>query len=61
VTPEQREHYEERAAIREYDAGFSREEAERLAREDVQAEVLIAPEAVKESSTGRLQGAHERR
>lgn len=32
---EQRERFEERAAIREYDAGFPRAEAERLARLDV--------------------------
>ena len=30
-----RERYEERAAILEYDAGYQREEAERLAREMV--------------------------
>ena len=32
MTPTQREDYEERAAILEYDAGFSRSEAERRAR-----------------------------
>ena len=30
------EEFEERAAIREYDGGFSREEAERLARQDLE-------------------------
>lgn len=35
MTPEQRERFEERAAIREYEGGFTREEAERLAWEDV--------------------------
>lgn len=33
---EQQELFNERAAIREYDGGLQREEAERLAREDVQ-------------------------
>jgi hypothetical protein len=32
------EEFEERAAIREYDGGFSREEAERLARLDLKME-----------------------
>jgi hypothetical protein len=31
LTPEQREHFEERAAIIEFDAGVPREEAERRA------------------------------
>lgn len=33
---EQKELFEERAGIREFDGGLSREEAERLAHEDVQ-------------------------
>lgn len=37
MTDEQ-EFYEERAAIREYLGGFSREEAERLAREEMEQE-----------------------
>lgn len=36
MTDEQ-ERYEERAAVREYLGGFSREEAERLAREELAA------------------------
>lgn len=36
LTEDEREHYEERAAIREFDGGLSREESERLAREDVE-------------------------
>lgn len=32
-----REEFEERAAIRQYDGGFSREEAERLAAEEIAA------------------------
>lgn len=35
LTSDEREDYEERAAIREYEAGFTREEAERLALEDM--------------------------
>lgn len=35
LTPGEREFFEERAAIRQYDAGYKREEAERLARLDV--------------------------
>ena len=35
LTPEQREDWEERAAIMEYDGAMSREDAERLALEDV--------------------------
>lgn len=35
MTESQREAYEERAAILEYDAGYPRKEAERLAREMV--------------------------
>lgn len=35
LTPEQRLEWEERAAIREYDGGYSREESERLALEDL--------------------------
>lgn len=35
LTPEQRLYFEERAAIREYEGGFSREKAERLAWEDL--------------------------
>lgn len=34
LSPERKERFEERAAIREFDGGFSREEAERLAMED---------------------------
>lgn len=37
-----REHFEERAAIREFDAGFPRAEAERLAREAVRDHPLPA-------------------
>jgi hypothetical protein len=33
-------HYEERAAIMEYEGGLSRDEAERLAREDIENERL---------------------
>lgn len=36
LTEDEREHYEERAAIREFEGGASREDAERLAREDVE-------------------------
>lgn len=39
LTPEQLEDYEERAAIREYMGNMSREEAERLALEDVRTSV----------------------
>lgn len=39
---EQQELFEERAGIREYDGGLSREEAERLAREDVQQALFTA-------------------
>jgi hypothetical protein len=35
MTDDQREAYEERAAILEFDAGMTREEAERLAMEEV--------------------------
>jgi hypothetical protein len=35
LPPDQRERYEERAAIMEFDAGLSRAEAERLALEEV--------------------------
>ena len=35
LSPEQREHYEERAAIMEYDGGLTRAEAERRAMEAV--------------------------
>lgn len=38
LTPNQREAYEERAAILEYDAGMSRKEAERKALEMVKQE-----------------------
>ena len=34
-----REAFEERAAIREYDGGFNRQEAERLAHDDLRARV----------------------
>lgn len=37
MTDEQREIYEERAAVFEFMGGLSREEAERLAREEVEA------------------------
>ena len=37
LSEDEREHYEERAAIREYEGGLPREESERLAREDVEA------------------------
>ncbi len=37
LTSADRELYEERAAIREYDGGMSRREAEKAAWEDVQA------------------------
>ena len=36
MTPDERELWEERAAILEFDAGFSRDEAERLAREQLE-------------------------
>lgn len=36
MTEDDKDHYEERAAIREYDAKYPREEAERLAMEDVE-------------------------
>jgi len=35
MNPDEKERFEERAAIREYLGGFTREEAERLALEDV--------------------------
>jgi len=35
MTKDEQERFEERAAILEYDAGYTREEAERLAREMV--------------------------
>jgi hypothetical protein len=35
LTPAEREHYEERAAILEYDAGFPRREAERRALAEI--------------------------
>ena len=35
MTPEQREYFEERAAIREFDGGIPRAEAERLAMQDL--------------------------
>lgn len=38
LTEDERERYEERAAIREHLGGLSREESERLAREDVAKE-----------------------
>lgn len=37
LSEDEREHYEERCAIREYEGGLSREESERLARADVEA------------------------
>ncbi len=39
-----REHYEERAAIREYCAGQAREDAERKAREEVAKWLKAHPE-----------------
>lgn len=36
MTDNDKDHYEERAAIREYDAKYPREEAERLAMEEVE-------------------------
>ena len=39
---EQQELFEERAGIREFDGGLPREEAERLAREDVQQALFTA-------------------
>lgn len=35
LTPDEREDYEERAAIMQYEAGLTRHEAERAALEDV--------------------------
>jgi len=35
LNPDERERFEERAAIREYDGGYERAEAERLALQDV--------------------------
>lgn len=43
-TPEQLADYEERAAILEYDAGLSREEAERLAAHWCLGRPLLQPE-----------------
>ena len=37
LTPDEREDYEERAAIREFDGGFTREEAEALALQEILA------------------------
>lgn len=37
LTDDEREHFEERAAIMEYDGGLAREEAERLALVEVVA------------------------
>lgn len=37
MTRDEREEFEERAAIREYDGGFPRKEAERLAAEEITA------------------------
>ena len=34
---DEQEYFEERAAVRQYMGGFSREEAERMAREDLEA------------------------
>ena len=39
-----REHYEERAAILEYDGGYPRREAERRARLIVEARLGISPQ-----------------
>lgn len=43
LTPDQREAFEERAAILEYDAGFSRRTAERRALAEVLAQVGRTP------------------
>lgn len=45
LTPEQRESYEERAAIIEFDAKLSRTEAERLALVLVQRDAVVEPMA----------------
>jgi len=44
MTEDQKEAYEERAAIMEYDGGLSREEAERLAYEEVMNASLQRPD-----------------
>jgi len=36
LTEDERDYFEERAAIRQYDAGYSRKTAERLALEDLE-------------------------
>lgn len=47
MTPNETEDFEERAAIREYDGGQTREEAETAAREDVRRERLRRLQEVK--------------
>ena len=44
-----RELYEERAAIREFDAGYSRSESERLATQEVSAWLKAHPVEVVEA------------
>jgi hypothetical protein len=36
MTEDERDYYEERAGIREFDAGYTRDEAEKLALQDIE-------------------------
>ena len=54
MTEDQREHFNERAAIMEFDGGLPRREAEKLALQDVLGN--LSPQAIHECPQGARYG-----
>ena len=50
MTPDQKEAFEERAAILEFDAGMTRQEAERVARQMLRPDRLFAPGGIVDTN-----------